>query len=134
MCSSDLRCYIVLTGSMEPTIKVGDIVIVKQLDANQIKEGDVITFNSKYSNNVITHRIIKANKNNFTTKGDANNTEDLEPVGKSQIVGRVENRIPKIGIFLKFIQENLKLMLISIFFIGILGGLVVRKKKYVHNS
>ncbi len=96
----------VLSGSMEPKIKVGDIVLVKKVDPSIIKEGDIITYkinNSTY----VTHRVIEVfnNANNlyFKTKGDANNTMDKEAVAADSLVGKVFLRIPKLGYFTDFV-------------------------------
>lgn len=95
----------VLSGSMEPKIKVGDIVLVKKVDPSNIKEGDVITY--KIKNNIyVTHRVVEVVKNHnstyFITKGDANNIIDSEQVVAENLVGKVFLRIPKLGYFIDF--------------------------------
>ena len=78
-----IRIYEVMTGSMEDNIHAGDyILIVKQDD---YKLGDVVTFTKE--GYYITHRIIKIEGNNVTTKGDANNVEDAT-INKSSIIGK----------------------------------------------
>lgn len=72
------------TGSMAPTIEIGDIVIVKL--SNNVKQDDIITY--KEGNSLITHRIIKIDGDEIITKGDNNNTED-QPINKKDIVGKV---------------------------------------------
>ena len=52
------KVYNVLTGSMSPTIKVGGLIIVKEVSPQNIQEGDVITFRSSSTDNVTTHRVI----------------------------------------------------------------------------
>lgn len=72
------RVYDILTGSMSPTIKPGNLVVVKETLPNEVKKNDVITFKSDITNNVTTHRAIDIvnsdGKTEFITKGDANNT------------------------------------------------------------
>ena len=72
------------TGSMSPTMEIGDIVIVKI--GEDTKEKDIITY--KKDNEFITHRIIKIDGNSVIAKGDNNNTQD-EKITKDAIVGKV---------------------------------------------
>ena len=88
----------VATGSMEPTIDVGDVIIVKI--TNEVNENDIIVCNK--DNAFITHRLIKIEEDNFITKGDANNTED-EPMQKSDLIGKVVNIIPDFSLWRKII-------------------------------
>ena len=54
--------FIVLSGSMEPTIMTGDIAIIKSCNKDELKEGDIIAFRNGTS--VITHRIIEISEKN----------------------------------------------------------------------
>ena len=85
--------FSVATGSMQPTLNINDIIIIKITD--EVKEGDIITFSE--NNEFITHRVLKKNNETFITKGDSNNTED-NPVNKENIIGKFVCRIPVIGI------------------------------------
>ena len=87
-----LYLYEVKTGSMEPTIKVNDYILVYK-DKDYKKE-DILTF--EYENSLVTHRIVKKDKNKIITRGDANNTDDDEidlnsVIGKVIIIGGVLN-------------------------------------------
>ncbi len=100
--------YVMVSGSMEPLIKVQDAVIIKRADEDSIKVNDVITYRStdpSFYGILITHRVINIeNVNNekvFITKGDHNETIDRTPVKYNQIQGKVVMRVPKIG-YLKF--------------------------------
>lgn len=87
----------VVTGSMADTINVGDVVIVKIKDnKTTLKEDEIIVF--KQDNNMITHRIIKINKDKIITKGDANNVVD-EPITEDNVIGTVINIIPDVGVW-----------------------------------
>lgn len=81
------------TGSMEPTIKKGDCVIVQM--ANEFNTNDIVTFLS--GEDFITHRVIEAYKGTYVTQGDANNAKD-EPISREQIVGKVVKILPSVGI------------------------------------
>ena len=113
------RYYTVLTPSMTPTIPVGSMVFVKLIDAEELKVGDVITYTASADGRiVVTHRINEILEGNnelkFITKGDANDTTDLNPVGSSQVIGRVSIFIPYLGSVMSYVQRNLGLVIISI--------------------
>lgn len=74
------------SGSMEPSISVGDILIIKECGDYEVN--DVITYNVD-NNYLVTHRIIEKENGNFETKGDNNNTKDNAKVAKSDIEGKV---------------------------------------------
>jgi len=80
----------VITGSMEDTISVNDIVIVK-ITQEDIGVKDIISYKSK--NNIITHRVVTINSQTIITQGDANNTPD-SPINREEIIGRVIFIIP----------------------------------------
>ena len=75
----------VVSGSMEPNIKIGDFVVIKKCD--NYKVGDIVRFSDEHDE-VVTHRIIKIENDLITTKGDANNTDDGE-IPISNIHGKV---------------------------------------------
>lgn len=85
--------FSVATGSMQPTLNINDIIIVKITD--DVKVGDIITYSEE--NEFITHRVISNNKETFVTKGDYNNTED-NPIDTSKIVGKLVCKIPSFGL------------------------------------
>lgn len=94
---------IVISGSMSGNIEINDMVICHSKDEYEV--GDIISFVS--GNHLVTHRIIRQEKDGFITKGDANNAEDLEVVSKEQIVGKVIYVVPVIGSFISYIQSPL---------------------------
>ncbi|MCL2341995.1 MAG: signal peptidase I [Firmicutes bacterium] len=82
--------YIILTGSMEPTIKQYGLVIVKKGDFNSVKIGDIISFDEPGVQRHVCHRVIAIDDNGLiTTKGDNNNSEDLGNVSESNFIGKV---------------------------------------------
>jgi signal peptidase I len=104
----------VLSGSMEPQIKAGDVIIDKRIDPKSVKIGDVITY-SAANNILITHRVINIQEKSgqllFKTKGDANNVEDEKLVSQGDLVGTVVLRIPYGGYALRFLNSRLGLVL-----------------------
>ena len=110
------NAYVVLTGSMLPEIQVYDVVITKKIEPKDLNEGDVITFASsdtRFLNTIITHRIIKKNPPNgttknytFQTKGDNNNVADNALVEPNNIYGKVILKIPKLGYLQDFLATK----------------------------
>ena len=96
--------YTVLTSSMTPSYPAGTLVIVKPTDPQQIRIGDVITYQiASNQPAVITHRVIQIIEPNtpggtesFITKGDANSLAD-QPVKPVQVRGVVWYAVPYLG-------------------------------------
>lgn len=94
---------IVLTDSMYPEIKSGDLIICHTADAEDIEVDDVISFFDPEGNgtSVVTHRVKEILHEDgtlsFRTKGDNNNTEDKMAVPAENLVGVYKNRIPGAG-------------------------------------
>ena len=83
------RVFNVISGSMEPTYSIGDLLYVKSVDPQKIEIGDPITFVMNEDLVVATHRVVRIDleKSHFYTKGDANSTEDAAPVHFNNVVG-----------------------------------------------
>ena len=106
----NFQIKIVLSGSMEPDIKVGSVVIVKPVDRYEV--GDVVTFGRDDRDNVpTTHRIIDVHivegETRFVTKGDANDDRDGRELTESDIVGKVLFDIPYLGFILDMAKKPL---------------------------
>ena len=92
-----LRPFVVISGSMEPTISTGSIAITRPVKTNELETGDVIAFNPSADNGLpIVHRIVKIEERNgiryFTTRGDANTGDDAEvalPSTSLKLIGAV---------------------------------------------
>lgn len=95
--------YTVLTGSMRPTYPPGTLIVSRPVDARDIHIGDAITFQLKSGEaTVVTHRVIATRmgedgKLEFLTQGDANNTQDKDPVRAVQVRGRLWYAVPYLG-------------------------------------
>lgn len=116
-----IKPYSVLTGSMEPTYPVGSVVYIKNINAENLKVGDAISFYTT-SSVVATHRIVKIDnvKHQVTTKGDANNVEDA-PTDFEQIIGKVVLGIPYLGyVAMWFMSVPGKLSIAAVFLLSIL--------------
>ena len=102
------RCFTVLSGSMEPKYRVGDLIYVKKVDVNSIQVGDAITFLLNENMVVATHQVVRIDREKqcFYTKGLANEIEDHEPVHFNNVIGVPRFRIPKLGYVSDFVQNS----------------------------
>lgn len=105
----------VVSGSMEPTIHVGDMIIIDTHDKNY-QEDDIITFYDKQGS-FVTHRIIKIDGEKMVTKGDNNDSEDDE-TDMDKIVGKYVTKLNWVGRILSAFKSPLTLVMILI--VGIL--------------
>lgn len=93
------EAFAVMSGSMEPYYHVGSIVYVdKDISPEEIQVGDPITFR-KADTAVATHRVIAIDEEarQFTTKGDANEVQDMAPVSFDNVIGKAGMSIPLLG-------------------------------------
>ncbi len=129
--SQRISIFTIISGSMEPSIGVFDIILDTRVDDfSKIKVGDVITFNRLMAGDIeaktITHRVVDIRDMNgkyeFITKGDANATADKKPVQETDIIGRTVVKIPKLGIITYILLT--KLGWILIIFLPALGIVV----------
>ncbi len=100
---------VVVSSSMEPTIKPGDIIVVKKVNIEDIKVGDIIVYKNPYTQKEIVHRVIykgkKYGKVYLITKGDNDKTNPLPdqlvgaapPITEEIFVGKVILIIPYLG-------------------------------------
>jgi signal peptidase len=102
---------IVLSGSMEPAIHPGDLIVIRGQQAEQYKIGDIATYLEGQT--VYTHRIVGRESGFFILQGDNNNTVD-EPVRPEQFVGKVLLTVPKIGLAMLFFQKPTGLAVLAL--------------------
>ena len=100
----------VVSGSMEPTLNINDVILVK-VTRNDLKKDDIIAFVNEKS--VITHRIVYQEGDVITVKGDSNNTID-KPINVSQVIWKVVKIYPKLGVWKKVITDPKVLILIFV--------------------
>mgnify|MGYP002515570437 FL=1 len=123
---------VILSGSMEPILKVGGILYYKQENINNFKEGDVLVY--QLNDHTISHRIVKVLDDSFITKGDNNKSIDTYEVLSYQILGKGTNwSIPYIGYYADFIYNHKYLLVIAtgLIFIDILYD---NKKEKIKNE
>ena len=123
----------ILSGSMEPTIEEGSLILIKETPKDKIENSDIITFRYEGTNNIVTHRIVKVIKDGeeFITRGDANNADDPRIIKYSEVEGVVKSSIPSIGKIISSISENI-VIIIGAIIVLIIGSTIFsryRKKQ-----
>ena len=120
----------IVSESMEPTLEINDVVVVKTCEATQLQKGDIITF--QQDGRIISHRILDITKDKkiikFRTKGDNNEIPDSDLIPESQVYGKVVFSIKKIGKIISYIQ-NIRGLINIVFFVIIVYILVSLRDK-----
>ena len=129
-----MATFVVTGGSMEPTIHKGSLVIDEPVTADKLRLGDVITFD--HYDQTTTHRIVgvegSANGTLFSTKGDANQVGDPEPLTFPGRVGLVKFAIPGLGYAVAWMQYIWRLgatVVAALIFFGCAAMVFLRKEK-----
>lgn len=114
--TGNFKVMIVQSGSMQPEIRMGSIVVVKPADDYKI--GEVITFQIGRNKEPITHRVydikVVGGEPRYITKGDANNAPDQREISKGEIIGKVLFNIPYLGYVIDFAQKPVGFSLIIV--------------------
>lgn len=100
--------HVVASNSMYPQIKTGDAVVIKDVNPEEVKVGQVIIFQDPEKNgDYVIHRVVGVEKSGqvcfFTTKGDNNPVADPRKVPTGEVVGEVGAKLPRFGKFLNFL-------------------------------
>lgn len=111
-----LNSFIVVSGSMMPTLNVNDLIFSAKVEQSELKEGDIISFYKE--DQVITHRINKIIEENgnryYETKGDNNNNPDEDLLENKQIIGKYLFKIPKVGYIVRNLQTKIGIIIVII--------------------
>ena len=113
------KMYVIISGSMEPELYVGDIAVVKALKKDEkINKDDVISF--RQGQTVITHRvkeIINVNGiDKYKTKGDNNNSEDIILIDRNAIEGKMVGKIKSLGNTVLALKNTTLIIVIVLFY------------------
>ncbi|MCR5707590.1 MAG: signal peptidase I [Ruminococcus sp.] len=107
----------VVTGSMEPSLHVGDFIIIEKTDPEELTNGDIISFYSEQSDiygMLVTHRIVgKSDDGRFITRGDANPVDDSITVAPDKIVGRFKRKA-QFFIWVNSFTDSRKILLLLV--------------------
>lgn len=127
------RIYRVISGSMQPALQIGDVIIVKK--SNNYYERDIITYSNGLT--TITHRIIAINNDEVITKGDANEVDD-KPINKEQIIGKFFFRISNFSLFSIILSKNviylIMIFLLVLIFLLVIGDRIIKNLRYQSNN
>ncbi|NTW45471.1 MAG: signal peptidase I [Candidatus Moranbacteria bacterium] len=111
-----VRTFSVLSGSMEPTIHTGSVIVT--VPASSYAVGDIVTRRTENASVTVTHRIAEASEKGettmFRTKGDANDIADSETFPEADILGRVRFSIPWLGYVASFARTREGFLLLVI--------------------
>lgn len=115
---------VVLSGSMEPTLSVNDVIIVREQESYNV--GDIVVYEN--GREMIVHKIIEKNGATLTTKGDANNTAD-EPISTEAVKGKVAFSVPYAGAIVKVLRSPVGAIVIILAAVLLTEGSFRRKKE-----
>ena len=93
---------VIATPSMSGSIEAGDLIIITRSQKYEVD--DIITYFPAGDSTSVTHRIVRIEGEKYYTKGDANNSEDPDPVFITQIAGKMTGSIPKLGIIIEWLS------------------------------
>lgn len=127
------RIYRVISGSMQPALQIGDVIIIKK--ANYYAEKDIITYDNGLT--TITHRIKSINGDEIITEGDANDAPD-KPITKDRILGKYFFRISTFSVFsIMLTGKTIYLIMVLVLFAILLFAIsdrVTRNLEYRRNN
>lgn len=118
---------IVASPSMTGAIEAGDAIIIKKSDSYAV--GDVITYFPADENFSVTHRIVRMEGDKFYTKGDANQSEDPDPVLIEQIAGKVAVKLDKVGYFIEWLKSPIGIIFAATFIVLLILIIVIEDKR-----
>ena len=112
------QTYVIYGSSMEPTIKLGSLIVAEPVATEELGLGDIIVFRSPSNETMVTHRITGVREENgqryFQTKGDASNGGDPLEVSLENGVQQVTYNLPYLGYFVHFARSTLGIVLLLI--------------------
>ena len=117
----------VMSGSMQPTIGTGDVVVAGQTSPMDVRVGDIVTFRDPWNDErLITHRVREMHVGDglvmFVTKGDANTGTERWVVPTDGTIGRVAFHVPKLGYLMVWIRSTIGLLLVIVLPTLVLGA------------
>jgi len=110
------RLDAVAGNSMQPVIRMGDVVITQTADASEISIGDIVTYVSPLNSKLVTHRVVEIREGSrliLQTQGDANDSIDNYGVPAENLIGKVIFTLPYVG-YITDILKNRSLLIIAV--------------------
>ena len=108
---SGTHAYAVQSDSMLPTLSRGDVVFVRPVSFDELRDGDVISAKLPASGTVFTHRILRVDSENrqVYTRGDHNMSDDPMPTAEDKIIGRLWFSVPYVGFLSLYLTNRMVL-------------------------
>jgi signal peptidase len=123
------RSLVVMSGSMEPAISTGSVVVVERIPGADIAAGDVVSFHAPGSTMVLTHRVqsvaVREGMVEVVTRGDANTGTESWAIEPTGTVGRLVFEVPYLGYLLAPLQNPIARILLVVLPALALGGLLL---------
>ena len=126
----DYSILVVLTGSMEPTIKAGEMILIKEKDEYQV--GDIVTYIDEDAY-FITHRITQINGEECITQGDNNNLEDSK-FNTKNIQGAVVFHSKVLGFFILYLLKPMAIIYLGSLLFVIFGDKYFKDNKELNKE
>lgn len=114
--------WTVISGSMDPALKVGTLIVTHPVAPEDIRDGDILTYKHPDVEQPVTHRVIATHGTELLMKGDANRHPDA-PIQASQVIGKMSYQVPVIGKFAQFVEQH-RIALLAAYF-GMAGFFAV---------
>jgi signal peptidase len=124
--------FAVLSGSMEPTISTGDVIVVKTISPLDAKVGDVVSFRDpEDAARLLSHRVTEMHVSPqgvaFVTKGDANTGVERWQIARNGTIGKIEYHVPKLGYVTNRLGSKFGRLLFIVVPILLLAALELRR-------
>ena len=135
------RMFNILTGSMEPDYKVGDVLISKEIDPAEIQLGDDIVYEGKeepFTDLIVTHRVVDLNEEEdgtykFITRGLANDVDD-PIITESQVYGKIIYKVRSFSLLSKAINNMYVFFFVIFIPVAVLVFIKILQVKYEKTS
>lgn len=92
---NNYKIFTITSGSMGKALPKGNLIVV--VPSKIYKKSEIVTFYGKNEKDIITHRIVSTESNQYVTKGDNNKFSDFTKISNESIIGKVSFSVPYIG-------------------------------------
>lgn len=124
---------VVISSSMEPTLKVGSLLYYHEQELDKFNKDDILVYYSKH--HIISHRLVERVDGGFITKGDANPSNDSLVINNSQVLGKgTQWCIPYLGLYADFIYTHKYILVVTIVILIIDLYFDYRRKRRIKND
>ena len=97
----------ITSGSMMPTLRIGDVVIAVDHGDDDIAPGTIVVYEDPRKHDLVTHRVVSVNPDgSYITKGDVNGANDPEPIPAANIKGKAQWIVPFVGLLRIWASER----------------------------